>query len=51
VEILVTRKKRLTISLSDVVYKKLDDIAERKGLTKSAVLTIALDEYLKGQKK
>lgn len=43
-------KKRLTITLSQNVHDDLDKIAKEKGLSKSALLTIAFEEYKKGQK-
>lgn len=43
-------KKRLTITLAESVLDKLEKVAKEKGLSKSAVITIALEEYKKGQK-
>ena len=43
-------KKRLTITLAQNVHDDLDRIAKEKGLSKSAILTIAFEEYKKGQK-
>lgn len=45
-----TTKKRLTVTLSEKVYSDLEKIAKEKGLSKSAILTVALEEYKKGQK-
>lgn len=45
-----TTKKRLTVTLSEKVYSDLEKIAKEKGLSKSAMLTVALEEYKKGQK-
>ncbi len=45
-----TNKKRLTITLAENVYSELKKIAKEKGLSKSAMLTVALEEYKKGQK-
>ncbi|MCD5250652.1 ribbon-helix-helix protein, CopG family [Enterococcus faecalis] len=44
-------KKRLTITLSPAVLEYLENTAKEKGLSKSAVITVALEEYKKGQKK
>ena len=38
-------KKRLTITLAQNIYDDLGKIAKEKGLSKSAILTIALEEY------
>lgn len=38
-------KKRITISLSDKVLESLEKLAKDKGLSKSAMVTLALDEY------
>lgn len=43
-------KKRLTITLAESVLIDLEKMAKDKGLSKSAVITIALEEYKKGQK-
>ena len=43
-------KKRLTITISPNIYEELEKLAKEKGLSKSAILTIAFEEYKKGQK-
>lgn len=43
-------KKRLTITLADSVLENLEKTANEKGLSKSAIITLALEEYMKGQK-
>ncbi|MDG0826460.1 CopG family transcriptional regulator [Staphylococcus equorum] len=43
-------KKRLTITLAQNVNDDLEKIAKEKGLSKSAILTIAFEEYKEGQK-
>lgn len=47
---MATNKKRLTITLAEKVYSELEKMAREKGLSKSAMLTVALEEYKKGQK-
>lgn len=49
--ILVEKKERLTISLSKIVLEELERLAKEKGLSKSALLTVAFDEYLKKSQK
>lgn len=44
-------KKRLTISLTDKVYKNLEDLGKDLGLSKSAVISIAIENYKKGHDK
>ncbi|MGN2104369.1 CopG family transcriptional regulator, partial [Yersinia enterocolitica] len=44
------KKKRLTITLAESVLDDLEKMAKEKGLSKSALITIALGEYKKGQK-
>ena len=44
---MVKKKERLTISLSKMVLEELERLAKEKGLSKSALLTVAFDEYLK----
>lgn len=46
----MAEKKRLTISLSPSVLETLEKLAKEKGLSKSAMITVALEEYKKGQK-
>ena len=43
-------KKRLTITISSNIYEELEKLAKEKGLSKSAMLTIAFENYKKGQK-
>lgn len=43
-------KKRFTITMSDKVHADLEKMAKDKGLSKSALLTVAFGEYKKGQK-
>lgn len=43
-------KKRLGITISPKVLEELETMAREKGLSKSAVITLALEEYKKGQK-
>lgn len=38
-------KKRITISLSDKVLENLEKLSKEKGLSKSAMITLALEEY------
>jgi len=42
-------KKRLTITMSQNIYKDLERLAKEKGLSKSALITIAIQNYEKGQ--
>ena len=46
----MTDKKRFTISMSEKVHADLEKMAKDKGLSKSALLTVAFEEYKKGQK-
>ena len=43
-------KKRLTITISPNIHDELEKLAKEKGLSKSAMLTVAFEEYKKGQK-
>ena len=42
--------KRLTITLAPNVYEFLEEKSKEKGLSKSAFITLALVEQMKGQK-
>lgn len=44
------KKKRLTVTLSENVLSYLEEVAKAKGLSKSALITVALEEYKKLQK-
>ena len=48
---MVEKKERLTISLSKIVLEELERLAKEKGLSKSGLLTVAFDEYLKKSQK
>lgn len=39
--------KRIAITLSDVKAKELEELAELKGVTKSVLVTMAIEEFLK----
>ena len=43
-------KKRFTITMSESVYAYLKELCQEKGLSKSAMITVALEEYKKWQK-
>ncbi|WP_232780306.1 MULTISPECIES: CopG family transcriptional regulator [Staphylococcaceae] len=42
---MMTDKRRFTITMSDTVHGYLEKVCKEKGLTKSAMLTVALEEY------
>lgn len=44
-------KKRLTITLSDSVLENLEKMAKELGLSKSGMISVALENYKKGQVK
>ena len=44
-------KKRITISLSDKVLENLENLSKEKGLSKSAMITLALEEYARKESK
>ncbi len=46
----MTEKKRFTITMSDSFYEYLEKLCEEKGLSKSAMITLILNEYKKGEK-
>ena len=46
-----TKKKRVSISLTDEQYELVDKIAKSRGFSKSAIFVLALEEYLKNQKQ
>lgn len=47
---LLKNKKRLTITLAESVLIDLEKKAQKKGLSKSAIITLALEKYEKGEK-
>ena len=47
----VIHEKRLTITLSDSVLENLEKMAKEMGLSKSAMISVALENYKKGQVK
>ena len=46
----MTEKRRFTISLSDSFYEYLEKLCKENGLSKSAMITLILEEYKKGEK-
>lgn len=46
----MSEKKRLTISLPAYVLEDLEKMSKDKGVTKSILIMLALEEYKKGQK-
>lgn len=44
------QKKRITISLTNEQFRLLEQLAQFKGFTKSAVVALALESYKKGEK-
>lgn len=47
---MATDKKRVQVSFTDEQHKMLVDLAKSKGFSKSAIIVLALEEYLKMQK-
>lgn len=46
-----SRKERITISLTPQALRELEELAKERGMTKSVVIMLALEEYKKkGQK-
>ena len=39
--------KRIAITLSDVKSKELEALAKEKGVTKSVLITLAIEEFMK----
>lgn len=48
---MATNKKRVQVSFTDEQHKILVDLAKEKGFSKSAIVVLALEEYLKSQKQ
>lgn len=48
---MATNKKRVQVSFTDEQHKMLVDLAKEKGFSKSAIVVLALEEYLKSQKQ
>lgn len=48
--IMATDKKRVQVSFTDEQHQMLVDLAKSKGFSKSAIVVLALEEYLKTQK-
>lgn len=47
---MATNKKRVQVSFTDKQHQMLVDLAKSKGFSKSAIIVLALEEYLKTQK-
>lgn len=46
----MSEKKRLTITISENIYEYLEMISKEKGLSKSAMITVSLENYRKAEK-
>ena len=44
---MATQKKRVALSLADEVAKQLEEIAKEKGLSKSALVTVWIEQNQK----
>lgn len=42
-------KRRINISLDEIIDDKMNDFCKRRGMTKSRLIAIACDEYIKAQ--
>lgn len=47
---MAANKKRVQVSFTDEQHQMLVDLAKSKGFSKSAIIVLALEEYLKTQK-
>lgn len=47
---MATQKKRVALSLADEVAKQLEEIAKKKGLSKSALVTVWIEQNQKGKR-
>lgn len=47
---MATNKKRVQVSFTDEQHQMLVELAKSKGFSKSAIIVLALEEYLKTQK-
>lgn len=47
---MATQKKRVALSLADEVAKQLEEIAKEKGLSKSALVTVWIEQNQKGKR-
>ena len=45
------QKKRVQVSFTDEQHEMLVNLAKQKGFSKSAIIVLALEEYLKSQKQ
>ena len=48
---MATEKKRVQVSLTYEQHEMLVNLAKQKGFSKSAIIVLALEEYLKSQKQ
>lgn len=48
---IMTNKKRLTISLADTIFEKLEKAAAEKGLSKSAMITFLIEGFQNNKNK
>lgn len=42
--------KKITMSLSETTLRMLDEVSEKKGMKKSAIIALLVEEYYRQQK-
>ena len=48
---MATQKKRVSVSLTEEQFESVQSMAEERGISKTAIFVLALEEYLKSQKQ
>ena len=48
---MATQKKRVSVSLTEEQFETVQSMAKERGISKTAIFVLALEEYLKSQKQ
>lgn len=49
-KMMAAQKKRVSVSLTEEQFETVQSMAKERGISKTAIFVLALEEYLKNQK-
>lgn len=47
----MSMKKRISVGMTEKMMEELTELAKKKGFTKSAIISLALEDYFKKEKE
>lgn len=46
-----SKKKRISLSINENIANEVDKVVKKKGINRSAIFTLALEDYLRKEKE